>query len=127
VTPKALLLVGLGGFFGANLRYVFSLIIPRVTAPAYPQIGTLFVNVVGSLLLAALLEWGGRQTALSQETRLLVATGFFGSFTTFSTFSNEVIALYQTASWQAAFFYLFATNSLCLIAVFIGLWVGNHL
>lgn len=120
-------LVGVGGFFGANLRYLFSLLIPRLVNPDYPQTGTLFVNVVGSLGLAIFLAWAAKQTPVSPDVRLFVATGFFGSYTTFSTFANEALTVGQTSDWRGALVYVLVTNVLCIFGAFLGVWIGSRL
>lgn len=124
---KTVFLIGVGGFFGANLRYLFSLLIPRLVNPDYPQAGTLFVNVVGSLGLAIFLAWTAKQTSLSPDVRLFLATGFFGSYTTFSTFANEALTLGQSGGWRGALAYVLITNMLCIVGAFIGLWIGNRI
>jgi len=96
---------------------------PRLGVPS----GTFFVNVAGSLLLAIFLTWASKQVDLSPSVRLLIATGFFGSFTTFSSFANEGIALVRNENWWGAGIYIIGTNLVCLIAVFIGIWLGNRL
>ena len=78
-----ILLVGLGGFLGANARYLFSLWISQQIAKNHAlssELGTLFVNFTGSLLLAVFLTWAANRVQLPTQIRLLIATGFFGGF-----------------------------------------------
>lgn len=81
-TLEALTLVAVGGFVGSNLRYLVGLFVPGM-------VGTLVVNVVGSLLLGVLLYAGLYAGTLSSESRTVLATGFLASFTTYSTFAFE--------------------------------------
>lgn len=83
-------LVGGGAAVGAILRYTFGSLLNSV----YPQIalGTLTANLLGGLLMGVVLAYG---TSLSMEMRLLLATGFLGGLTTFSTFSAETFGLLQ--------------------------------
>jgi len=96
VSWQALLFVGLGGFFGANVRYILSFVltegIAKLTGWRLP-FGTAFVNITGSFLLAVFLYWAGRRAGFPDSVRLLVGTGFFGAYTTFSTYANASINL----------------------------------
>ena len=133
---EALLFVGLGGFLGANTRYLLSLIITERLATFTDKpipFGTAFVNITGSFLLAILLFWLAKQTGTNDRLRLMIGTGFFGAYTTFSTFANESINLLLTDGsrlsnqWLLALAYIVLTNILCLFAVIIGLWLANRI
>ena len=88
-----LLLVGVGGFFGALLRYSMSGYIQNMTESiAFPH-GTLAVNVTGCLLIDILSQLFESHAVLTAEFRLLLMVGFLGSFTTYSTFGNETMNL----------------------------------
>ncbi len=118
-----MLLVGLGGFLGANARYWLGLLV--VNGSSRMTAGTLFVNFTGSLLLALFISWAGRQVALPSGVGLFLATGFFGSYTTFSTFANESFALARDGQWAGAAAYVIGTNAACLLGVLIGIWLGQ--
>jgi len=79
---EVLALVVLGGFAGANCRYVVSLVVPGLG-------GTLLANVGGAFLLGFVFYESRYAGALSAETRLAVSTGFLSSFTTYSTFALQ--------------------------------------
>lgn len=81
-------LVGIGGFAGAVARWSVTLALPE----AFPW-GTLAVNVAGSFLLGALVADGRFGESLPAGLRLAVATGFLSSFTTYSTFAVDTVAL----------------------------------
>lgn len=87
---------------------------------------TLLVNVGGSLLLGVLVkalpEWGA-----SLEVRALLTVGFCGSFTTFSTFGYETVALLQSGQHAQALGYVAASVGLGLAGVLAGLWIGSLL
>ncbi|MFB6082153.1 MAG: CrcB family protein [Halanaeroarchaeum sp.] len=85
-TVETTILIALGGFAGANLRYVVGDQVAGVGA-------TLLVNVVGSFLLGVLLYEAHYTGVLSGHTRLAVGTGFLASFTTYSTFALESYGL----------------------------------
>src|SRR5665648_1212894 len=78
-----LALIGTGGFFGAIARYLIS-------TSAAPLVSTLIVNITGSFLLGLLMYANEYTGMFSPKTRYFAATGFLGSFTTFSTFAVPV-------------------------------------
>jgi CrcB protein len=120
------LYIGVGGFLGANARYFMSLGIGALLGRSFP-FGTLIINVSGSFLLAVFLGWVARQVHFEEAVRLLVAVGFFGAYTTFSSFANESIALLQDGNWLGGALYIVGTNALCLVGVLPGLWIGSKL
>lgn len=84
VTVETVVLVGIGGFAGSNLRYFVGLFLPGLQ-------GTLLVNALGSFALGFLLYEALHVGILSSETNLAATTGFISSFTTYSTFAVETI------------------------------------
>ncbi len=121
--------VGVGGFLGANARYILSVWvgIHLETALNYEfPYGTLFVNWSGSFLLAIFGVWFTKQTTLSANVRLLIGTGFFGAYTTYSTYVNESIDLIRAGNWQQGVSDILLTNTLCLLGVLAGIWVAHR-
>ncbi len=116
-----ILWVGFGGFLGSVGRYLLSGYVQHLMiATGFPY-GTLVVNLAGCLLIGFLSQWAGARGFLSPEARLFVFMGLLGGFTTFSTFSNETMNLWQAGASAAAL-----TN----VALHVGLglgaaWVGN--
>lgn len=86
-----LLLVMLGGAAGSGLRYLVAQWLP--TAVGTLPLSTLIVNVVGSAVLGALTMLASQHTALSREWMVLLGTGLCGGFTTFSTFTVELLSM----------------------------------
>lgn len=84
------LIVGLGGFIGAALRYVISLGTSRYFG-SFP-IGTLLVNVVGGLLMGFIMEASRGLWPMPGNLRMFLTTGIMGGLTTFSTFSYETLS-----------------------------------
>lgn len=83
---ETILIIGIGGFAGANLRYFIELAVPSTLA------ATLTVNVLGCLALGFILYedlYGG---TISRSGRTMMATGFISSFTTYSTFIIDIIS-----------------------------------
>jgi CrcB protein len=92
---RSLLFVGLGGFIGAILRYLVSGGVQNLSHRIDFPYGTLVVNVVGCFLIGSLSQLVELQFELTAELRLLLIVGVLGSFTTYSTFSNETFTLLQ--------------------------------
>lgn len=88
---RDLLLVALGGAFGAVARYGSSVICAGLLGDRFPW-GTLFVNVLGCFLLGWLVHGS---TLANDTTRLAIGTGFLGAFTTFSTFGVQTHQAWQ--------------------------------
>ena len=84
-------LVALGGFAGATSRHAVAVALPT----AFPW-GTLAVNVIGAFLLGILVYSVEARGGLPDRVRLVVSTGFVSSFTTYSTFTAETVALGPT-------------------------------
>ncbi|WP_138431510.1 fluoride efflux transporter CrcB [Fodinibius saliphilus] len=115
---QSILLVGLGGFFGSILRYLVSYYVNMNWSSQFP-IGTLAVNLVGSFLIGIIIA-ASLNGNMSQQTRLLLATGFCGGFTTFSSFSYEFFSLLQHEHTGYAFLYAAASFVLGLFFVWLG-------
>jgi len=88
-----LLLIGIGGFAGALLRYGISGLVQNVSsAVAFPY-GTLVVNLIGCLLVGGLSQVVESQGVISPELQSFMFIGFLGAFTTFATFGNDSFVL----------------------------------
>lgn len=119
---KAMLLVGAGGFAGSVARYLITLLAARWFTAPFP-LGTFAVNVLGSLLIGIIMGLGLKSGWMSKDLYLLLATGFCGGFTTFSTFSAENVNLLSTGNYLTAGFYLGGSILLGVGAVMLGLWL----
>jgi fluoride exporter len=111
------LAVGIGGAVGSWLRWWLSLLLN----PLFPNIpaGTLCANLLGGLLMGITLGVFDHFQTLPLEARLLVATGFLGGLTTFSTFSAETtgLLLRQQYGWFAAHVALHLGGSILMTVV----------
>jgi len=116
---KTLILVGSGGFLGSSLRYLLSRYIESRWLSSFPY-GTFGVNILGCLIIGLIYGLSIKNLA-SGEIRLLLATGFCGGFTTFSSFSYEFLSLMQDGQLWYAFLYCFGSLLAGLLAVWIGL------
>lgn len=109
---KSLLLVGLGGFAGSIARYYTQILFNKILPGNIPY-GTLTANVLGCFIIGIIFALGLKQGVLSTEWKLLIAVGFCGGFTTFSSFSLENFLLLQSGQYQAMAIYF-------LSSVFLG-------
>lgn len=108
------LLVGLGGFAGANARFAIARFVGAAFDTRFP-LGTFLINISGSFLLGVLGTVITQKVTPGSETmRLALGVGFLGAFTTFSTFEFETHALLEDGSWLLA-----ATNMVA--SLFAGL------
>jgi fluoride exporter len=93
--------VALGGALGAVARYGVSLLVARFWTADFP-LGTFLINVSGSFILGFFATLAAERTALDPLWRLLVATGFIGAYTTFSTFEYETQRLTESGATTIA-------------------------
>lgn len=118
---QAFLLVGAGGALGAMARYGTSVLITRWWQGSFP-LATIVVNVLGSLLMGALIGILARLTPTwGNEARLFVAVGVLGGFTTFSTFSLDAITLLERGAFGQAATYMLISVVVCLVGLYLGL------
>lgn len=112
-------LVALGAAVGANLRYGLSLWAARRFGAEFP-LGTMVINIVGCLVIGALLTLAAARLPLGDSLRLLLVTGLLGGFTTFSSFGYESYTLIVAGRWLAAGVYVGVSVVGGLLAVFLG-------
>ena len=122
---QTILLISLGAAAGANLRYLVSQQLAKLTA-AFPY-GTLVVNISGSFLLGLFLVWTTERTFADPRWRLLIAVGLCGGYTTYSSFSYESLALFEQGRWLASGVNVVLNNTLCLAAVLGGAALARSL
>lgn len=119
------LLVALGGALGSVLRYGLGAWVQGLWGPSFPY-STLLVNLLGSFLIGLVLRFS-LEGILSGEGRLFLAVGVLGGFTTFSTFSYELLALVQGGEWAKALLYAGLSLFLGFLMVFLGYRLGGAL
>ena len=120
------LLVCLGGALGSGLRFLAATGAVMLFGADFPR-GTMFVNLLGSFLLALVMGFSTSSTIMSLELRLFLGAGVMGGFTTYSSFNYETISLAVQGSWGAAVFNVVATLAGCLLFGIAGLVVGRAL
>ena len=119
-----LIWVALGGGAGAVARYSLGAwVIARVGA-SFP-FHTLLINVTGSLAIGVLLVVLTERLVANPAWRLLLVVGFLGGYTTFSTYTLEVLALVEQGDWLPAVWYVLGSNGLGLLATYLGIVVAR--
>jgi fluoride exporter len=118
--------IAIGAVVGASARYYLSILISRHVTSAFPY-GTLLINITGSLVLGFFLVFSTERVLLDPRWRLLVAIGFCGSYTTFSSYAFESFALMEQGQWLLTGINIVASNALCLGAVLVGAAIARGL
>ena len=122
----AYLWIALGAIVGASARYFLSGVIARNFSAVFP-FGTLIINITGSLVLGFFLILATERVFLAPRWRSLIAIGFCGSYTTFSTFAFETFACMEQGEWLLMVVNIIASNVLCLAAVLAGAAIARGL
>lgn len=121
----AYLWVGLGGFLGANARFLVARLTQSLLGVGFPY-GTFLINISGSFLLGLVTAFlAQRMLPYSDQMRLAISVGFLGAYTTFSTFSYESNALLQDGEWLWAGVNVVGSVVLGLLAVRAGIMLGR--
>lgn len=115
----ATLVLALGATLGALLRYYGTLWATAHFGAGFPY-GTLLINVSGSFILGCFLTLASGPLAQRPLLHLFVATGFCGSFTTFSTFSYETVALLARGDFIAGAANALGSLALGILGVVLG-------
>ncbi|MEX2130364.1 MAG: fluoride efflux transporter CrcB [Pseudohongiellaceae bacterium] len=118
------LIIATGGAFGAVSRYALSGFAEKYNTTAFP-VGTFLVNLIGSLLIGIVAILLLEKFPLDQHLRPLVIVGFLGAFTTFSTFSLEVVLLLQQGNYTTAGSYLAMSVVTCVLATWAGMQLAR--
>ena len=121
---QTFLAISLGAIMGANCRYWLGGWAAQRFGTAFPY-GTLIINLSGSLLLGLFLTLITDRFLVDPRWRILVAIGFFGSYTTFSSYTYESVSLILSGQYLPGFLNLFGSSLLGGIAVLLGIWLGR--
>jgi CrcB protein len=117
-TLKNILYVGIGGSIGSMSRFMLSVYISKIFDKPFP-LATMLINIIGSAIIGAIFGLFDRGNLITPELRILLATGFCGGFTTFSTFSYEVMKLLQDGEIIYAVIYIILSVVLGLFFCFL--------
>jgi CrcB protein len=115
---KNILLVGAGGALGSIARYLITCLFTYLAISS--ELAILLVNIIGSFVIGLLIP-------ASQNTMyLLMAIGFCGGFTTFSTFSVQAFQMLQSGQRLTSLIYILASVLISIAFVFIGIYLSER-
>jgi len=121
-----LILVIIFGAAGTLARYGLQGFVQEFTGSEFPS-GTLVVNLIGCFLLGGIAEYALTHLTIPPEWRIAITVGFFGAFTTFSSFSWETTRMMQDGEWGRASVYVIASVVGGLFLAFIGMRIGERI
>ncbi len=122
---KQILLVFIGGGFGSVLRFVLGKVLNN-SQSQFP-LGTFIANVLGCLLIGFILGLAARNNTLTQNHTLILATGFCGGFTTFSTFAYENHLFLKSGDFSSFAIYIITSFIVGFLAVFGGMFLTKFI
>jgi len=111
-----------GGALGAGARFLTSRVALALFGPTFPY-ATLAVNLLGGLLMGVLTGALVRSGAMAEPLRLFLGVGVLGGFTTFSSFSLDVVGMIQRGAMGLALFYALLSVVGSVLALFAGLGI----
>ena len=117
--------VAVGGVFGAVCRFLIGKWTARYVTASFP-VATLGINFVGSLIIGFFLIWTTERVFADPRWRLLVAIGFCGAFTTYSSFAFETLKMYEQGAVRMAVVNIVANNFAALTAVLAGAMLARR-
>jgi CrcB protein len=120
------LVIALGAVLGANARYLVNLHLADRLGTSFPY-ATLLINVSGSLVIGLFLTIVSERLPIDPLWRLFFATGFLGSYTTFSAYTYEAAALLQRGEYLPALLYLLGSVVGGMAGVFAGIVVAQRI
>ena len=123
---RQLLIVGLGGFIGSIARFLVQKLNLHWHFLSIPM-GTLTVNIVGSLIIGFLAGISAKSEIITPSMRLFLMVGVCGGFTTFSSFTNENLTLMQNGQFASVLLYTGFSIFFGFLAVYLGYLTSNLL
>ncbi len=123
--PTAVLLVGLGGFFGSIARYAVGTAVSRLLGTAWPW-GTFLINVTGCFAIGFFLTFTTERVTVDEAWRFLFPIGFVGAYTTFSTYSYETVRLLEGGAWGRALSYVALSTMVGFGAVALAIYTARR-
>lgn len=121
-----IIMIGLGSCCGGIARWLLSQFFQRYSFYQYPM-GTFVVNVIGCFCIGLFYALFEKYNIGNQSVKLFLTVGFCGSFTTFSTFVNENVSLFQTGNYGVSFLYLFLSLALGVGALLFAMFLVKNI
>ena len=118
------LLIALLGAVGTVARYGMQELVYRFTGAGFPW-GTAAVNLLGTFLIGVLWTLAEERGLVGSQTRSIIAIGFLGGFTTFSSYMYETGSLIRDSQWVLAIANVVGQNVLGIAGLFLGFAVGR--
>jgi fluoride exporter len=126
---RPIMAIALGAIPGALGRYYLTELAKALISKDFSYYGTFFINVTGCLILAWFYTLSERKfskfKSISPDIRLVIATGFCGAYTTFSTYGLETFTLLDQGDTTAAFIYGFSSMVVGMMGVKLGVMLGS--
>ncbi len=117
---EKILYIGLGGSLGAVTRFLIAELLKAASQTHQLPIGTFAANIFGCALIGLLGQIAVSRGLFSQNIEAMILTGFIGSLTTFSTFSNESVKLFVDGARISAALYVIASMTFGVMALIGG-------
>lgn len=118
------LIISLGAILGANARYWIGGWAARQFGTGFPY-GNLIINLTGSFILGLFMALVTERFLVDSRWRILLAIGFLGAYTTFSSYTYESVTLMLAGQWRLGLLNLFGSASLGAVAVAAGIFLGR--
>jgi CrcB protein len=118
------LIISIGAVLGANARYWIGGWAADRFGTAFPY-GNLVINVFGSFMVGIIITLMTERFIVDPAWRIFIAIGFFGSFTTFSSYTFESLALILAGQWNLGIMNLFGSSLLGGLAALLGILLGR--
>ena len=121
-----ILYIALAGAAGTLARYWLGGLVQRNVTTDFP-FGTAAVNIIGCLLFGLIWAFAENRFSISGQMRTIIFIGFFGGFTTFSSFAFETAQMFDDSQWLWASGNLILQNVLGLVGMIAGLAIGKYI
>ena len=114
--------VFVGAGLGGTLRHFMNIWIARLAGTHFP-LHTLVINVTGSMVMGMVAAWFALKGGAAGHTRLFLATGILGGYTTFSAFSLDAVLLWERHDYLLAAYYVGGSVAGAIAGLIFGLWI----
>jgi CrcB protein len=125
---NSLILVFIGGGLGATLRYLinnFATDQISINSEQNFPFGTFIANILGSLIIGFVVGLFENEIFTNEQLRLFIIVGLLGGFTTFSSFSLEIVNMAQSGSYMLAVGYILSSILIAIIFTLLGMKIGH--